>query len=261
MIRVLIVDDERPARDGLKLRLEKAAGFEVVGEAASGRAAVAAIARHEPDLVFLDVRMPDMNGFEVLRRIAPNKRPKVIFVTAYDHHALEAFEFHALDYVMKPIVAKRLDAALERAKQEHAQKLATKTIEELAAALRGDPTIPRTPLRSEGAPTRGEATLDRLTLRDGHKLRIVPVEAIQRVESCGNYVTIHTQGKELLHRVTLSWLERRLPKRAFARIHRATIVNVTEVAEIRRSSHGDGEVVLKDGTVLRMSRRYRDALL
>ena len=257
MIRVLIVDDERPARDGLRLRLENTRGFEVVAEAASGRAAIAAIEKHEPDLVFLDIRMPDMNGFEVLRRIPAARRPRVIFVTAYDRHALEAFEVHALDYLLKPIVAKRLEAALEHAREAHTQRLASRTIEELAAALRDRPPA----ARYAGSVSGRDAPLDRLTLRDGARLRIVPVATIQRIESCGNYVSIHTGGRELLHRVTLASLERRLPRRAFARIHRAIIVNVAEVAEIRRSSHGDGEVVLRDGTVLRMSRRYRDALL
>lgn len=258
MIRVLIVDDERPARDGLRLRLQKAPGFEVVAEAASGRAAIAAVAKHEPDLMFLDIRMPDLNGFDVLRRIPPARRPRVIFVTAYDRHALEAFEVHALDYLLKPIVARRLDAALDQARQAHRQRLASRTLEELAETLRtGAAPQPR----EAGPSPRREETLDRLTLRDGSRLRIVPVSAIQRVEACGNYVTIHTGGRELLHRVTLAWLEARLPRRTFARIHRGTIVNVAEVAEIRRSSHGDGEVVLRDGTTLRMSRRYRDALL
>jgi two-component system LytT family response regulator len=250
VIRVLIVDDERPARDGLRLRLERAEGFEVVGEAANGRAAIAAVQKLEPDLVLLDIRMPDMNGFEVLRRIPPVKRPKVIFVTAFDRHALEAFEVHALDYLLKPIVARRFDAALAHARSAHVQRLASRTLEELAAALRGNPV--------EG---RAAVALDRLVVRDGARHRIVPVASIRWIESCGNYVTLHTGGRELLHRVTLTQLEGDLPPRAFARVHRGAIVNVAEIAEIRRSSHGDGEVVLNDGAVLRMSRRYRDALL
>jgi two-component system LytT family response regulator len=254
VIRVLIVDDERPARDGLRLRLERADGFEVVGEAASGRAAIAAILKLEPDLVLLDIRMPDLNGFDVLRRIPPARRPRVIFVTAYDRHALQAFEVHALDYILKPIVARRLNAALDQARSAHAQRLASRTLEELAGALRGGPG------ERAGAASRAGA-LDRLTIRDGARFRIVPVTGIQWIEACGNYVTIHTGGRELLHRVALAQLERQLPPRTFVRIHRGAIVNVAEVAEIRRSSHGDGEVVLHDGTRLRMSRRYRDALL
>src|SRR5260221_291072 len=181
MIRVLIVDDERPARDGLRLRLERAPGFAVVGEAASGQAAIAAVLESEPDLMFLDIRMPDMNGFEVLRGIPTARRPRVIFVTAYDRHALRAFEVHALDYLLKPIVPSRFAAALEAARSEHAQRLASRTLEDLGLELggvRGAEKLPAT------------GTLDRLTVRDGSRLRIVPVEAIEWVESCGNYVTI-----------------------------------------------------------------------
>jgi len=250
MIRVLIVDDERPAREGLRLRLETTPGFEVVGEAASGRAAIAAVLDLAPDLVLLDIRMPDMNGFDVLRGIPPARRPRVIFVTAHDEHALHAFEVHALDYLLKPIVTERLNAALDRARSAHAQQLASRTLEELAAALRGAPT----------APVHGQPGIDRLLVREGSRLRIVPVAAIQWIESSGNYVTIHSGGRGILHRVALSRLERELPPRAFARVHRGAIVNVSEIAEVRTSSHGDGEVVLRDGTRLRMSRRYRDSL-
>ncbi|NOT34920.1 MAG: response regulator transcription factor [Candidatus Eisenbacteria bacterium] len=260
MIRVLIVDDERPSREGLRLRLERVEGFEVVAEASSGRAAIAAVLEFEPDLMFLDIRMPDLNGFEVLKGIPAARRPRVIFVTAFDRHALRAFEVHALDYLLKPIVPQRFEAALEHARSAHAQRLASRTLEELAVALRGGADGPSA-TRDAPAESRRAAALDRLMVRDGPRFRIVPVGAIQWLESCGNYVTIHTGGRELLHRITLSQLEEQLPAREFARIHRGAIVNVAEVAEIRRSPHGDGEIVLRDGTMLRMSRRYRDALL
>lgn len=256
MMRVLIVDDERPARDGLRVRLEKAGGFEVVGEAASGREAVAAVLEHGPDLVFLDVRMPDMNGFEVLKRIPAARRPRVIFVTAFDRHALEAFEVHALDYLVKPIVTRRFEAALQRAHTAHVQRLAARTLEELAVAMREE--------GGAGAGAAGavpEPPLERLTVRDGARHRIVPIAAIQWMEACGNYVTLHVGGRKLLHRITLAELERKLPSRSFVRVHRGVIVNVAEVAEIHRSPHGDGDVVLRDGTFVRMSRRYRDALM
>jgi two-component system LytT family response regulator len=252
VIRVLIVDDERPARTGLRLRLAQARGFEVVAEAASGRAAIAAIQRHEPDLAFLDIRLPDMNGFEVLRAIPEERRPRVIFVTAHDQHALTAFEVHALDYLLKPIASDRFEAALERARSEHVHRLASRVLEELSEGMRAGPSG-----RDAAA---GPATLDRLSIREGARVRIVPVASIQWIEASGNYVTVHAGGRALLHRVALTELERQLPPRRFARVHRGAIVNLAEVVEVRCDAHGDGEVALRDGTRVRMSRRYRDAL-
>ena len=260
MIRVLIVDDERPARDGLRLRLEQMDGFEVVAEAASGQAAIQAVDHHAPDLMLLDIRMPDLNGFEVLKRIPAARRPRVIFVTAHDRHAVRAFEMEALDYLLKPITQRRLDEALERVRKDRAHSLASATLEALARQLRNGDDTP-----ADAAPPRGGSgasdTIDRITVRDGARFRVVPVTEIRWFESCGNYVTLHTAGKDLLHRVTLAELERRLPPREFARIHRGAIVNVREVAEIRPSPHGDYEVLMRDGALLRMSRRYRDGLL
>ena len=254
MIRVLIVDDERPAREGLRLRLEQSPGFEVVAEAASGHEAIAAVDRHAPDLMFLDVRMPDLNGFEVLRRIPAARRPRVIFVSAYDRHALRAFEAHALDYLLKPIAPRRFAATLERARTAHEQHIAARTLDALARNLGGG-------AGGAGELPAGEERLERLTVRDGARFRVVPAASILWIESCGNYVSLHTAGQALLHRMTLTELERRLPPRRFARIHRGAIVNVAEVAEIRPMTHGDFEVVLQGGARLRMSRRYRGALL
>jgi len=249
VIPVLIVDDERPAREGLRVRLEEAPDFRIVGEAATGRAAITQVLKLSPALVFLDISLPDMNGFEALLGIPSARRPQVIFVTAHDEHALKAFEVHALDYLLKPIVSERFEAALAVARTMHAQKLASKQLEELASALRGTAEEPLP-----------EGTIDRLRLRDGSRIRIVPVETIRRIEACGNYVTIHAGERELLHRMTLTELAKRLPRRAFARVHRSAIVNVGEIAEIRRSSHGDGEILLRDGASVPLSRRYWDGL-
>jgi two-component system LytT family response regulator len=252
MIPVVIVDDERPARDGLRVRLEEVPDFKVVGEAASGRTAIAAVMKHAPALLFLDISLPDMNGFEALLGIPAARRPHVIFVTAHDEHALRAFEVHALDYLLKPIVSERFDAAIALARTMHAQRLASRKLEELASALGGSP--------AESRPAVADGTLDRLLLRDGARTHVVLVPAIRWIEACGNYVTIHTAEKELLHRITLTRMERQLPPRAFARIHRSAIVNVAEIADIRRSAHGDGDVTLRDGSVVPLSRRYWDAL-
>jgi two-component system, LytTR family, response regulator len=253
LIRVLIVDDERPARVALRLLLEQVEGFELVGEAGSGRTAVAAALKFDPDLMLLDIRMPDMNGFEVLRAIPAARRPRVIFVTAYDRHALRAFEVHALDYLLKPITAARFEAALERARTAHSQRLAVKTLEELAAAVGGsvDPGSGR--VRAGG--------IDHLTVRDGARYRVVATQTIHWIEACGNYVVLHTADGQLLHRMTLTQLERVLPANRFARIHRGTIVNVSEIAEIDPGSHGDAEVKLRNGETLSLSRTYRASIL
>jgi two-component system LytT family response regulator len=209
--------------------------------------------------MLLDIRMPDLNGFEVLKRIPAARRPRVIFVTAHDRHAVRAFEMEALDYLLKPITQRRLSEALERARKDRAQSLASRTLEQLARTLSDGVHVEKATAAASGD-ARGNA-LDRLTVRDGARFRVVPVADVQRFESCGNYVTLYTAGKELLHRITLAELEQRLPAREFARIHRGAIVNVREVVEIRPSPHGDYEVVMREGAVLRMSRRYRDALL
>jgi two-component system LytT family response regulator len=268
MIRVLIVDDERPARDGLRVRLARHADFEIAGEAASGRAAIEEIERVRPDLMFLDVRMPDMNGFEVLQAVPSEQWPRVIFVTAYDQHALRAFDMHALDYLLKPIAQERFDRALERARAAHASRLASGTLESLARSLREagagkyEAKTPSPDVAQEHVTAlQKSATIDRLTVRDGERLRVVAVDTIRWAQACGNYVTLRVGDAELLHRIALAELERRLPARRFARIHRTAIVNVAEVAEILPISHGDYDVVMRDGTRLRLSRRYRDRLL
>ena len=253
MIRVLIVDDERPARVALRLLLEQVEGFELVGEAGSGRTAVAAVLKFDPDLLLLDIRMPDMSGFEVLKAIPAARRPRVIFVTAYDRHALRAFEVHALDYLLKPITAKRFEEALEHARTTHAQRLAAKTLTELTRAIGGDAGPESGRVRAGG--------IDRLTVRDGSRYRVVATRSILWIEACGNYVLLHTPEGEILHRVTLAQLERTLPQHGFARIHRGTIVNLAEIVEILPISHGDAEVRLRSGARLPLSRKYRSAIL
>jgi two-component system LytT family response regulator len=254
VIRVLIVDDERPAREGLRLRLEGRDGLEVVGEAASAPAALQLISKHAPDLLFLDVRMPGMNGFELLQRIPAAQRPWVVFVTAYDRYAIRAFEMNAIDYLMKPIVPRRLDEAIARARTARTHQFLARTLGSLAREFE------RAPETSAPVPPE-PGVVERLSIRDGDGYRVVPVERIRWIQAVGNYVALHVEGRELLHRATLQELERSLPSQRFARIHRGAIVNLAEVAALHPISHGDFRVVLRDGTELRMSRKYRSALL
>lgn len=227
MIRTVIVDDEPLARQGIRLRLEKQKDIEVAGEAADGPAAVQLVREVRPDLLFLDVQMPGMSGFDVLAEIADVHVPVVVFVTAHDQYAIRAFDVNAVDYLLKPFTQERFDEALARARRD----LAT--------------TEP----------------LSRLVVRTRDVYVILKAEEIEWLEAAANYVGVHARGKSFLIRSTISNLEEKLDPRRFARIHRSTIVNIDRVAEIRSDAHGDYEVTLTSGKLLRMTRNYSDRLL
>ena len=222
-IRTLIVDDEPLAREGIRAHLEAAGGFRVVAECATGRAAVGIIRARKADVVFLDVQMPGMSGFDVVDAVGLEGMPVTVFITAYDAHALKAFEVHAVDYLLKPIDPKRFRQMAERVR----------------ALLRGDK-----------AP-------QRLVLRDGQRSIVLAPSEIDWIEADGDYVRVYAQGKGHLVRHTIGALEQRLDATQFARIHRSAIVNVERVRELRPEGDRGFRVVLKDGTQLRMSRGYR----
>ena len=278
MIRVLVVDDEPLAREGIKVRLEREADMEVVGEAADGPEAVAAITTLHPDLVFLDVQMPGMDGFEVVERVAGVHLPVIVFATAYDEYALRAFEVHALDYLLKPVTARRFEEALRRARTEVGRGMEREThrrLVELLDAWRSAATVsaathalpPEPPQQQQPPPPApqalhgGGAYLTRLVVRDGERFLLLRAEEIDWVESAANYVRLHARGTSYLVRATMAELERRLDPSRFTRIHRSTIVNTDRIREIRPEWHGDFDVVLTTGKALRLSRSYRDRLL
>ena len=241
MIRALVVDDEPLAREGLVLRLRKESDFAVVGEADGGVAAVAALRELRPDLVVLDVQMPDLDGFGVLREAGPSGLPQVVFVTAHEQHALRAFEVSALDYVLKPVTDERLAEALRKARAVHGP----------------DDRVARLLDHLDG---REHAR--RLVARERDRFVLVPVEDIRWIAAAGNYAEIHDRkGRVLLVRSTLSELEQRLDPAEFARIHRSTLVRLAEARELRPDAHGDYDLALDDGTVLAVGRAYRDRLL
>ena len=225
-LRALIVDDEPLARRGIRVHLVLAGGFEIVGESASGRAAVADIRRLSPDVVFLDVQMPEMSGFDVVEAVGLGQMPITVFITAYDVYALRAFEAHAVDYLLKPIDPARFRHTAER-------------VRELAKTGH---------------------TPQRLILRDGSRVVVLGLEQIDWVEADGDYVRVYAGGRGHLVRHTIGALEKRLDATQFVRIHRSTIVNVARVRELRPSGDRGFQVVLCDGTRLRMSRAYRDRL-
>jgi two-component system LytT family response regulator len=245
-LRVLIVDDERLARDKLRRFLGEAEGFRVIGEAANGGQAVALISRERPDVVFLDVQMPGMDGFAVIEELPDELLPALVFVTAHDEYAIRAFEVEAIDYLLKPFDRARLARTLVRVRRQlrrDSGELADK-IRRLLAAGAGE----RRPLR-------------RIAIRSGGRIQSLPVDEVQWFEAADNYLKIHTAKAVPLIRETLAELERRLDPDVFIRIHRSAIVRIESIREVECLFHGDYEVVLRSGTRLPLGRKYRDRLL
>lgn len=263
MIRAIIVDDEALARRGIRARLARDGGYAVVAECASGREAIAAIREHTPDVVFLDVQMPGVDGFGVVHEIGAERMPVVIFVTAYDTHALRAFDAHALDYLLKPIDDERFAAAVDRARRRVAERDESAVARRLVALMH---EVGSTVEAAHGlGPTRVEPsapppTPARIVVRDRDRVLLIDVADIDWVGADGDYVRIHTAGKSHLLRDTMAAMEDRLDAATFVRIHRSAIVNVARIRELRPYSGREYAVILNDGTRLRLSRRYRDRL-
>jgi len=243
-LRALIVDDEAPARRRIRRLLAAEADVTVVGECGDGASAISTIAETRPDLVFLDVQMPERDGFEVVKALAPRRLPAVLFVTAFDRYALQAFEVHAVDYLLKPFTGERFRTALDRARERITQHVQDPALAELAKALRNRP-----------------AYLSRLPIRSAGRTVFVDLDAVDWLEAADNYVRVHVGQREHLLRETLATLEAQLDPERFARIHRSAIVRLDGVVEIRPTSHGDAEVVLRNGSRLTASRTWRHKLM
>jgi two-component system LytT family response regulator len=240
--RVLIVDDEPLARAHLRSLLEARADVTVIGECGDGASAVQRILDDAPDLVLLDVQMPELDGLAVVRHLGPKRMPATIFVTAYDQHAIAAFEVHALDYILKPVNRARFKKAMDRVLELLRQKATTEQQNALARLV------------EEMGSDRG--ALERITVKAGDRMLYLKVADIDWVEAADDVVKLHVGKQVLEHRVTLSQLEQRLPKK-FARIHRSTIVNVDRIREFQPWFQGDWMVILADGTKLQSGKSYR----
>jgi len=247
VIRALVVDDEPLARDGIRTLLEAEPGFEVAGACATGIEAVEAIREREPDLVFLDVQMPDLDGFGVLEALGPGEMPIVVFVTAYDEYAIRAFEVHAVDYLLKPFDRERLARTLRRVERMVTSSRLDRGLRSLLEHVEDRPVGPR----------RGG---ERLVLRDAGRIKILRVNEITRVEAAGNYVEIHAGGKVHLTRSTLKGFHGRLDPGRFVRIGRSLVVNIDRVTELRTLEGGRFRIFLEDGVEVESSRRYRDVV-
>jgi len=242
-IRVLVVDDEAPARAALRRMLSDDPEVEVVACCADGDAALAAIRASTPEILFLDVRMPGLGGFEVVEAAGSNP-PRVVFVTAHPGHALEAFDAAAVDYVLKPFDDERFARALARA------KMAARADRALALAQRD----------AGAAASSAPRYLERIAVPIDEGVRVVPVAEIDWIEAQDYYVEIHTGGRGYLLRRSLKEFEERLDPQRFARVHRSAIVNVGFVEALRPASHGERDLLLRDGTRLKLSRVYRERL-
>lgn len=240
MIRVLIADDEAPARDKLRRWLREQIDIEIAAEAPDGVAAAEAIERLRPDVAFLDVQMPGISGLEVASQLWPDEAPLVVFVTAFDEHAVRAFDLAALDYLLKPYDKERFLRCLARLRQR------------LGEAPRAAPAIAVARAQTAGA--------ERLLVPDGGKLGLIESAAIEWLEAADNYVQVHTASRSYLLRRTLHDLLAQLGTTAFVRIHKSAAVNLAAIATLSPLFKGDYEVELRSGHKLRMSRRYKSAL-
>jgi two-component system, LytTR family, response regulator len=250
MIRVLIVDDEPLARENLRLRLRGEADVEIVGECDNGVQAVEAIRERDPDVVFLDIEMPGLDGFGVVSRLGVEQMPVVVFVTAYERYAVRAFEVHALDYLLKPIVDERFAALLRRLRSHRRDGGAGELQRRLSTFLQ------------EWAADRPTRTLapPRWVVRASDRVFFIPEETVEWVEAGADHIRLHVRGEVHPVRKSMAEAENRLDPRRFVRIHRSTIVNLDFVQEMHPLFRGEYEVVLRDGTRLKLSRRYRDRL-
>jgi two-component system LytT family response regulator len=244
-IRTLVVDDEPMARERVRSLLAGQPDIEIVAECADGPQAVAAIERHAPQLVFLDVQIPIFDGFDVLRAVPPDRMPLVVFITAYDEYALRAFEVHALDYLLKPFESGRFYSTLERARDLIERQRAGDLGRKLLAMVQD--------LRPEGSPP-----ADRLVVKSSGRIFFVRLDEIDWIDAAGNYVRLHVNGETHLFRETMNAIEKRLDSR-FVRIHRSHIVNADRIKELLPND-GEHTVVLQGGVRLTLSRGYKGRL-
>ena len=240
---VLIVDDEPLAREGLRMLLTGDPQVVAIFEAKNGREAVAAIRESRPDLVFLDVQMPEMDGFDVLKEVGPERMPAVVFVTAHDQYAIRAFEINALDYLLKPVTAERFRQSLERA----------------TARLGGGEEMGRLVSMLE-AMANPSAYAKRLAVRSGARTKFVPVDEIEWIQAAENYVELHLSAGQHLLQATMNTIEASLDPEMFLRIHRSLIVNVSRIKELQPAGHGEYMVVLRSGVRLQSGRSYHEKL-
>jgi two-component system LytT family response regulator len=257
-IRTLIVDDEKLAIQGLQLRLEPYADVEIIGTCANGREAIRAIKTEKPDLVFLDIQMPGFDGFSVVSGVMEIEPPLFVFVTAYEEHAIRAFEANAINYLMKPVDEDKLADTLDRVRTRLAEKRSAEEAEKLKDVLAEvAPEAMENMPASEESAGRYEKMIN---VKDRGQIFRVDVDTIEHIEAAGDYMCIYTGDNSLILRETMKDLERRLDPRVFQRVHRSTIVNLDQVRQVRPHTNGECFLVLDSGAEVKVSRSYRDVV-
>lgn len=241
-IRVLIIEDEVVARERIRRMLQSYRDFEVIGEFDNGPAAIRGIMELNPNLVFLDVQMPGMDGFQMLHELEQDSLPYIIFVTAHDQYALSAFEVYALDYILKPFDEDRFKKTIEHARKQIHQKKPLQGVEDLLQEIK------RSMVRH----------LERFVIKRDGRLRMIPCNQVDFLQAEGKYVRLHIGNQSHLIRVPISYLEDQLNPKHFVRIHRSYIVNIERISELQLSFHGDYKVLLNNGEALTLSRGYRE---
>ncbi len=257
-LRAIVVDDEKLARRGLALRLANIAQVEVIAECANGQEALRVIGTESPDLVFLDIQMPGMDGFDLVCELQADAMPLIIFVTAFDQYAIDAFRIHAVDYLLKPIDEERLEEAVERAVTRHAVS-AQNNKERLLALVSGRSDSGLAKELVSAAPSTRDWP-ERLTIKDGNNFQFIKISQIQWIDAAGDYMCVHVGGKTHIMRTTMKQLEASLDPEIFIRVHRSSIVNANSI--VTATSHLNGEYVLtlEGGARLKVSRGYRERI-
>ena len=259
-IKVMIVDDEPLARRGLGIRMAGQPGFKVVATAGNGREALKAIEEYQPDLMFLDIQMPGMTGFELLQALPEDLNLAVIFVTAFDQHAVAAFETEAVDYLLKPVEDERLAAALDKVRSRQQEKRALDQKQQLlqvASRIAGEPL---NSVEDLDAAARNLGSRARLAIRDGQTTVWVYQDEISWVDAAGDYMCVHANGETHIMRTTMKALEDELEYEALHRVHRSTIVNIKHVESMRAHINGEYFLTLRGGHEVKLSRSYKDKL-
>ena len=257
-IRTILVDDEDLAIEGLRLRLEPFSDVEIIGTCANGREAIRMIKTEKPDLAFLDIQMPGFDGFSVVKGVMEIDPPLFVFVTAYEEHAIRAFEANAVNYLMKPVDEDKLADTLERVRQRLADKKSTEEAEKLKGVLAevAPDAVDELPEEDENA-NRYEKLIN---VKDRGQIFRVDVDTIEHIEAAGDYMIISTGDNSLVLRETMKDLERRLDPRTFQRVHRSTIVNLDQVRQVKPHTNGECFLVLDSGAQVKVSRSYRDVV-
>ena len=262
-LKTLIVDDESLARRGLTHRLKNIADIEVVGEARNGREALKLIEEKSPDLVFLDIQMPGISGFEVVQQLDVETMPVILFLTAYDEYAVRAFEVNALDYILKPIDEERLNQVLDKVRANLKQKRAVKhkrLLLKLVSNISGEDINSFSELEGKDVSSLVQKEPSRLAIRDGGKTTWVDQDKIEWIDAAGDYMCVQAQGVTHIMRKTMKDLEKELDENILQRIHRSTIVNIHQVREMESHINGEYFLTLESGHRVKLSRTYKDKL-